>query len=860
MNTYSYIEIFTQHEEPLHMRRTWNVAGLDCANCAAKVEQAINRLKEVKEARLDFMNQKLTVIVADGQNEGVWKEVVRTAILTEPDITLTCRETGEAITEKSLRLSQPPAHGHAHGHSHANHEECHCEHDHEREHHLHKEGHGCGCCQDEDEADDEQDEEGDAMHGERECGHRHHTDDHDAEHCDCDQTGQHIAQGQEPCHCSQWHDIDDDVEHEAVRERPRTAGHPVGCTCPLCSGENCKAKRESKGEHAWFNADMARIIAALALFVVGKFLSGRPSDILAVASYILAGYDVLWRALRNILKGKVFDENFLMAVATIGAAIIGDYAEAAAVMIFYQTGEYFQGAAIRRSRNSIADLMDIRPQTATVVRGGVATVVDPMRVQVGETIRVLAGERIPLDSTVLSGSSYLDTVALTGEPVPRKVDVGDELISGCVNTTGVLEARVERKYEDSTVSRILELVEDSGSRKAPSEQFITKFARYYTPAVVIAAVVLAVLPPLLGFGAFSTWVYRALVFLVISCPCALVISIPLSYFGGIGGSARKGILVKGGNYLQALAKVDTFVFDKTGTITEGVFDVQMVDLYDGHYDTVTLLDYAAAAEQMSNHPVAKAIVSAAKTRTFVATSAEEVAGMGIEATVGGRRVLAGNGRLMERDKINLPTMSRQAGTVVFIAIDGTLVGRILVADKIKDSAKSAIARLKKLGVDKTVMLTGDAAENAKLVAQQVGIDEVHASLLPQMKVDELENIMASRQGTLAYVGDGINDAPVLARADIGIAMGAMGSDAAIEAADVVIMTDDPARAADAMLIARKTNRIVRQNIVFALAVKAVVLFLGALGIAGMWMAVFADVGVAVIAILNAMRALRVNKL
>lgn len=618
---------------------------------------------------------------------------------------------------------------------------------------------------------------------------------------------------------------------------------------------------ESKGTHTWFNSDLVRIIVALLLFIVGKCLSGLPSSILAIGAYLLAGYDVLWRAVKNIFRGKVFDENFLMAIATIGAAIIGDYAEAAAVMIFYQTGEYFQGAAVRRSRKSITELMDIRPQTATVVRDGVASVVDPEKVGVGETIRILAGERVPLDSVVTSGTSYLDTMALTGEPVPRQVSVGDEIISGCVNTSGVLEAKVDRSYEDSTVSRILELVEDSSSRKAPSEQFITKFARYYTPAVVIAAVFLAILPPLLGFGAFSTWVYRALVFLVISCPCALVISIPLSYFGGIGGSARKGILVKGGNYLQALAKVNTFVFDKTGTLTEGVFNVQRVDLYDdGQYDTDSLLDYAAAAERMSTHPVAKAIVASAARQSLTAATAEEVAGMGIEAEVNGRRVLAGNEKLMNRDGVKLPVLTREAGTVVFVAIDGKLAGRILVADKIKDSAKTAIARLKKLGVGKTVMLTGDAPENARLVAKQIGIDEVHASLLPQMKVQELEKVMESRPGTLAYVGDGINDAPVLARADIGIAMGAMGSDAAIEAADVVIMTDDPARAADAMLIARKTNRIVMQNIVFALAVKAVVLVLGALGIAGMWMAVFADVGVAVIAILNAMRALRVRKM
>lgn len=788
------------------MKRTWKVEGLDCANCAAKVEQAVSRMEEVREARLDFMNQKLSAVVADGNDESIWKEIEKTAIATEPDITLTCRETGESVSEKSFRKEEP---SHSHGHSHEGHESCHCGHDH---HHNDNGGHSDEECH---------------------CGHEHHIEEHARLSCSC----------------------------EEKLEQTRPANHPIGCTCPLCSGDNCnKVKQERKNEHTWLNADLIRIIVALALFAVGKFLSGIPSAVLPIAAYLLAGYDVLWRAVKNIFRGKVFDENFLMAIATIGAAVIGDYAEAAAVMIFYQTGEYFQGAAVRRSRKSIADLMDIRPQTATVVRDGIAAVIDPMQVKVGETIRILAGERVPLDATVTSGSSYLDTVALTGEPVPRKVTVGDEIISGCVNTSGVLEAKVERSYQDSTVSRILELVEDSSSRKAPSEQFITKFARYYTPAVVIAAVVLAILPPLLGFGPFSTWVYRALVFLVISCPCALVISIPLSYFGGIGGSARKGILVKGGNYLQALAKVDTFVFDKTGTITEGVFNVQKIDLYDDHFDNDTLLDYAAAVERLSTHPVAKAVVDAAQRQTLTATSAEEVAGHGIVAEVDGRKVLAGNEKLMNREGVKLPTLAREAGTMVFVAIDGRFIGRILVADKIKDSAKLAISRLKKLGVSKTVMLTGDAPENAKLVAQQVGIDEVHASLLPQMKVDELEKIMSSQPGTLAYVGDGINDAPVLARADIGIAMGAMGSDAAIEAADVVIMTDDPARAADAMLIARKTNRIVMQNIVFALTVKAVVLVLGALGIAGMWMAVFADVGVAVIAILNAMRALRVKKM
>ncbi|MGI5909133.1 MAG: heavy metal translocating P-type ATPase [Sphaerochaetaceae bacterium] len=776
------------------MKRTWRIDGLDCANCAAKVEHAVGKIDGVAEARLDFMNSKLTVTTGQDMEPSFWHSVERKAIETEPDITMTCNETGGTASVRTLRAQGDASSVHHDDHEH--------DHHHDHDHH----GGACG------------------------CGHVHGED--DSLECGCERKVASLG----------------------------NAGHPAGCTCPLCSGEKCAVQVCVREGNTWLNADLARIVTALVMFIVGKIISGIAGDVLAIAAYLLAGYDVLWRAIKNILKGKIFDENFLMSVATIGAAIIGDYAEAAAVMIFYQTGEYFQDAAVRRSRKSISELMDIRPQTATVVRNGIASVVDPTTIQVGEIIRLLPGDRVPLDAVVTSGSSFIDTMALTGEPVPRKAEIGDELISGCVNTSAMLEAKVERRYEDSTVSRILELVEDSSGRKAPSEQFITKFARYYTPAVVVSAVLLAILPPLLGFGQFSEWVYRALVFLVISCPCALVISIPLSYFGGIGGSARKGILVKGGNYLQALAKVDTFVFDKTGTITEGVFNVQHVQLYDDGYDEQTLLAYASAAERMSNHPVAKAIVAASKAKPLDATSAEEFAGKGIKALVGSHTVLAGNLKLLSQERIPAPAPSNEIGTVVFVAIDGTLAGKIVVADKIKDSARQAISRLKRLGVVRTVMLTGDSNSNATQVAREVGIDEVHASLLPQMKVDELEKVIAAGNGTLAYVGDGINDAPVLARADIGIAMGAMGSDAAIEAADVVIMTDDLDRAADAMLIARKTNRIVMQNIVFALGVKAVVLLLGALGIAGMWMAVFADVGVAVIAIINAMRALRVRRM
>ena len=575
--------------------------------------------------------------------------------------------------------------------------------------------------------------------------------------------------------------------------------------------------------------------------------------------YFIIGHDVLRKAFMGIKSGEVFDENFLMAVATVGAMGCGEYAEGVAVMLFYQIGELFQSYAVGKSRSSISALMDIRPDSANLeaADGGVS-VVDPDDVAIGSTIVVKPGEKIPLDGVVLTGESTLNTAALTGESRPRTVRPGDEVISGCVNADAVLRIRTTKLYGESTVAKILDLVENSSLKKAPVENFITKFARYYTPAVCIAALVLAVVPPLF-LGGWLDWIMRALTFLVISCPCALVISIPLTFFGGIGGASKCGILVKGGNYLEALAKADTVVFDKTGTLTKGTFAVSAVHPEAG-FEADQVLEYAALAEQYSTHPIAVSLREACKSgmdRSRVA-NVEEIAGHGIMAEVDGKRVGVGNSRLMERQSVNwLPC--ELPGTIVHVTIDGFYAGHIVIADQPKPDAKEAIVQLKVMGVKKTVMLTGDTKEVAHTVADALGLDEYHAELLPADKVARVEELLKQETGKLAFVGDGINDAPVLTRADIGIAMGGLGSDAAIEAADIVLMDDQPTKIAAAIRIARKTVRIVRENIVFALTVKAIVLVMGALGKAPMWLAVFADVGVAFLAILNAMRCLYTEK-
>ena len=626
----------------------------------------------------------------------------------------------------------------------------------------------------------------------------------------------------------------------------------------------------------------AALVAADHMKMIPAVFEGWKLLFLYLIPYFVIGWDILYKAVRNIKNGQVFDENFLMAVATIGAFGVNEYSEAVAVMLFYQVGELFQSYAVNRSRQSITDLMDICPEYANIEEDGQLKQVDPDDVEVGDIIVIKPGEKIPLDGKVVFGESMVDTSALTGESVPRRVKEGDDLVSGCVNGNGLLRAEVTKEFDDSTVAKILELVENASSKKAHVENFITRFARYYTPAVVIGAVVLAVIPPLFAGQSWAEWVRRACTFLVISCPCALVISVPMSFFSGIGAASKKGVLVKGSNYLEIMSKLHTVVFDKTGTLTKGEFKVARIYSVDEEADTAgngenesgesaengtdprsekqrKVLELAALAESYSDHPISRSIRDAwgKKLDQSRVSDAQEISGHGVKVKIDGKMVLAGNGKLMDEKGISY-TECDSIGTVVYVAEDGRFLGSIVIADGIKDGVKDAIQRLKRAGVSKTVMLTGDRRNVAEAVAKEIGLDEVHAQLLPGDKVDAVESLMKflPESKKLAFVGDGINDAPVLSRADVGIAMGSMGSDAAIEAADVVLMDDDPGKIADIVRISRKTMGIVMQNIVFALGVKFVVLAMGAFGVANMWEAVFADVGVSVIAILNAMRALK----
>lgn len=583
---------------------------------------------------------------------------------------------------------------------------------------------------------------------------------------------------------------------------------------------------------------------------------------LFIISYIIVGGDVVKRAVKNIFKGQVFDENFLMSIATIGAFFIGEYPEGVAVMLFYQVGELFQSYAVGKSRKSIASLMDIRPDYANVKKGDELVKVDPDEVQIGDIIVIKAGEKIPLDGKVIEGSSMIDTSALTGESVPREVEVGSDILSGCININGVITAEVTQEFGESTVSKILDLVENASSKKSNSEQFITKFARYYTPVVVIIAVFLAIIPPLVIDGAtFSDWIYRALAFLVVSCPCALVISIPLSFFGGIGGASKKGILVKGSNYLEALAETEIVVFDKTGTLTKGVFNVQ--EIHPEGVSKEELLELTAHAESYSNHPISLSLKRAYSKEIDNGriSDVEEISGHGVIATVDGKKVMVGNIKLMKM--MDIPYFKGELiGTIVHVAVNNKYIGYIVIADEVKEDSAQAIKELKAANIKQTVMLTGDNKSIGSKVAKELGLDKVYAELLPADKVEKLEELFSqkSKKGRLAFVGDGINDAPVLARADIGIAMGGLGSDAAIEAADVVIMADEPSKIATTMKISKKTLKIAHQNIVFAIGIKIIVLILSAFGITTMWAAIFADVGVTIIAVLNAFRALNVKNL
>ncbi len=607
---------------------------------------------------------------------------------------------------------------------------------------------------------------------------------------------------------------------------------------------------------------LTRIIISGILFVTALLIKFDPTwinTVLFLLSYIIVGYDIIFKAFRNILHGKVFDENFLMTVATIGAMIISEYPEGVAVMLFYQVGELFQSYAVSKSRKSIADLMDIRPDYANLKRGDDIITVDPDEVHIGDYIVIKPGEKVPLDGRVVDGYSMVDTSALTGESVPRDVQVGSDLLSGCININGLITAEVTKEFEESTVNQILDLVENASSKKSQSERFITRFSRYYTPIVVILAVLLAIIPPLLVPAAsWNDWIYRALAFLVVSCPCALVLSIPLSFFSGIGGASRKGILVKGANHLEDLAKTETIVFDKTGTLTKGVFKVQEINPQG--ISKEDLLELTAHAESFSNHPISSSLKEAygRDIETGKITETEEIPGHGVIANVDGQKVAAGNNRLMDRLNISY-NEGQSIGTTVHVAIDGKYAGYILIADEIKDDAGSAIQDLKKSHIENTVMLTGDLDNVANHVANELGIDQVYSQLLPGDKVDKVEELLSQKSEgrKLAFVGDGINDAPVLTRADIGIAMGALGSDAAIEAADIVIMTDQPSKISTAIKISKKTLRIARQNTIFAIGIKILVLILSALGLTTLWAAIFADVGVTIIAVLNSFRAMKI---
>ena len=702
------------------MKKTYSLDQLDCAACAAKMEEAASQVPGVEELRINFLTKTMSLTASEDHFEQVAQNVMAACQRVEPE----CR-----VCEVKQDTAAHHDHGHAHGHDH-------------------------------------------------EEGEEHHS--------------------------------------------------------------------------------LALIGVGAVLFVAGLLLpEGLWRWAALIAAYVVAGGEVLLRAAKNILRGQVFDENFLMAVASLGAMLMGETTEAVAVMLFYQIGEWFQDRAVDKSRASIAQLMDIRPDHANhVLADGSVEVVPPQSLKAGDILLVKPGERIPLDGIILEGTSTLNTSALTGESIPRDVAEGDTVLSGCVNQTGVLRLRATGAYESSTVARILRLVEDSGERKASTERFITRFARWYTPAVCLAALLLALVPPLF-VGEWTEWIKRALTFLVISCPCALVISVPLTFFGGVGGASRRGVLIKGANYLEQLAKTDIAVFDKTGTLTRGTFEVTAI-----HPNQITeeeLLELAALAESYSNHPISASLRAAwnrALDKNRV-SDVQEIAGRGIHALVDGRPVYAGNERLMADVHVESRPCHRQ-GTIVHVALDGVYMGHIVIADRVKEGSAEAIAELKALGVARTVMLTGDQSAVAQSVAKELGVDEVHAELLPGDKVEQVERLMKQKPegAMLAFVGDGINDAPVLRRADLGIAMGGVGSDAAIEAADIVLMDDDPRKLPCAILIARRTLRIANQNIIFALSVKAIILVMGAMGLANMWLAVFADVGVSFLAILNAMRAMR----
>ena len=783
------------------MKRVFILKGLDCPNCSAKIEKEVGELGGVASSTVNLMNQTLTVQAGTSVATSLLDTVTTIVHSHEPDVEVS-EKTEPAVTKVYLLK-----------------------------------GLDCPNC---------------SAKIEKEVGELDGVTSSTVNLMNQTltvQAGTSVAASLLDTVTTIVHSHEPDVE---VSEKQLEA------TAPVKKDEKAAVYNDEDKKRTIRLAVGAVVYAiGMALTVFAKLPTLAELAFLIVA-YVILGWDVVWQAVKNITRGQVFDEHFLMSVSTIGAFAIGEYPEAVAVMLFYQVGEFFQSLAVKRSRKSISDLMDIRPDSATVKRNGVLQVVSPESVAVGEIIVVKPGEKIPLDGIVVDGESMLDTKALTGESVPRSIRKGDEALSGCINQSGLLTLKVTKSFGESTVSKIIDLVENASARKAPTENFITTFARYYTPVVVGMAAVLAIIPPLVLGGGWSEWLRRGFVFLIVSCPCALVISIPLTFFGGIGAASKRGVLVKGSNYLEALNKVSVVVFDKTGTLTKGVFEVANIIPAAG-YQKEQVLEYAAQAESYSNHPIAKSILATygkpIDQKQF--SDFEEISGHGISVMVQGKKILAGNSKLMESEKIAYAACDA-AGTKFYVAADGSYVGCILIADEVKPDSKCAIAELKKIGVEKTVMLTGDDERIGKSVADELGLDAYYAQLLPDQKVEKLEMLdKQKRQGSkLAFVGDGINDAPVLARADVGIAMGGLGSDAAIEAADVVLMTDEPSKLVEAIDVAKVTKRIVMQNIVIALGIKSVFLVLGALGMAGMWEAVFGDVGVTIIAVLNAMRILK----
>ncbi|MGG5252070.1 heavy metal translocating P-type ATPase [Neobacillus sp. SM06] len=795
------------------VRREIILEGLDCANCAMKIENGVKKIDGVSSASVNFVNKTLTVETESTQETEVVSEVKKKVKKLEPAITLVEKTNSKRGTAtRSFLLN----------------------------------GLDCANC---------------AAKIERGVGKIEGVKSSTVDFV----SNKLVLVTNNPEALDQ---IEDEAKKVIKRLEPEVEVIPESTASHTHTDNQGHDHDHSHGHsHAHSSNDTNNLVIRLgigAIFGAAGLLapvSGMMELGLFVISYLLIGGDIVLRAIKNIIRGQVFDENFLMALATVGAFAIQQYPEGVAVMLFYQIGELFQSIAVNRSRKSISALMDIRPDSANVKRGSEVIKVSPEEVKIGDFIIIKPGEKIPLDGKVIEGSSMVDTSALTGESVPREVEVGNDVLSGCINKNGVLTVEVTKEFGESTVSKILELVQNASSRKAPTENFITKFARYYTPVVVIVAAALAFIPPLVISGAtFSEWIYRALVFLVISCPCALVVSIPLGFFGGIGASSKSGILVKGSNYLEALNDVKYIVFDKTGTLTKGVFEVTNIKPKEP-FTNEELVQYAALAEFHSNHPIALSIRKAygKELNEEWIEDYNEISGHGIKVTVAGKTVLAGNAKLMSKEKIVFD-MPYEIGTVVHVAVDKQYGGYIVISDQVKEDSEAAIRTLKGLGIKKTIMLTGDAQAVGDFVGQKLGVDEVHAELLPQNKVEEIEKLDAQKlpKEKIIFVGDGINDTPVLARADVGMAMGGLGSDAAIEAADIVIMTDEPSKIPTAINIAKRTRRIVWQNIVFALGVKGIVLLFGAFGFATMWEAVFSDVGVTLLAVLNAMRVLQVK--